>query len=146
VVALQPARHQQHHGQGLDRQRADHRRAGHGRRAQPRLAVRTRRQRGVLLHAVGGILQRSLPERLEPSARRRRGRAVPLPRRLRARTHVAHTAAGVYGAAPAAKIIAVQVFHRSAATGRPTYWESDLTWALNTCTRCAPRTASPPRT
>lgn len=44
-------------------------------------------------------------------------------------THVAHTAAGYYGVAPGTRIIAVQVFHRDAA-GNPTYWESDLIWAL----------------
>jgi subtilisin len=45
-------------------------------------------------------------------------------------THVAHTAAGMYGVARNARIIAVQVFHRGA-NGSPTYWESDLVWALD---------------
>jgi subtilisin len=43
-------------------------------------------------------------------------------------THVAHTAAGTYGVASGSQIIAIQVFHRT--TGRPSYWESDLTFAL----------------
>ena len=46
-------------------------------------------------------------------------------------THVAHTAAGLYGVAPDARIIAVQIFHRHPTSGRPTYFESDLTWALS---------------
>lgn len=44
-------------------------------------------------------------------------------------THVAHTAAGQHGVAPGARIIAIQVFHRGP-TGQPTYWESDLVWAM----------------
>ncbi|MGC5169591.1 S8 family peptidase [Micromonospora sp. DT81.3] len=43
-------------------------------------------------------------------------------------THVAHTAAGTNGVAPAAKIMAIQVFHPGA-TGI-TYWDSDLIWAM----------------
>jgi subtilisin family serine protease len=45
-------------------------------------------------------------------------------------THVAHTAAGTWGVAPGAKVIAVQIFHRGG-NGKPTYYESDLTWALS---------------
>jgi subtilisin family serine protease len=43
-------------------------------------------------------------------------------------THVAHTAAGAYGVAPGAKIIAVQVFHWTA--DGPRTYDSDLTWGL----------------
>lgn len=45
-------------------------------------------------------------------------------------THVAHTAAGTYGVAPSAKIVAVQVF-QAGPTGRPAYWESSLVLALH---------------
>jgi subtilisin family serine protease len=44
-------------------------------------------------------------------------------------THVAGTAAGYYGVADSASIIAIQVFHRSS-TGVPTYNDADLTWAM----------------
>jgi hypothetical protein len=44
-------------------------------------------------------------------------------------THVAHTAAGTWGVASGAKIMAIQVFHQGA-SGDPTYWESDVIWAL----------------
>lgn len=45
-------------------------------------------------------------------------------------THVAHTAAGAYGVARGASIVAVQVFHRGP-NGEATYYESDLVWGLN---------------
>ncbi len=49
-------------------------------------------------------------------------------------THTAHTAAGLYGVAPGAKIIAVQVFHYEPATATslagPRVWDSDLVWAM----------------
>lgn len=49
-------------------------------------------------------------------------------------THVAHTAAGTYGVASGAKVIAIQVFHYEPAQGTspagPRVWDSDLTWAL----------------
>lgn len=45
-------------------------------------------------------------------------------------THVAHTAAGTWGVAPAAGIVAIQVFHRDPATGSPSWSESDLYAAL----------------
>ncbi len=49
-------------------------------------------------------------------------------------THVAHTAAGMYGVASGAKLIAIQVFHYEPAQGTspagPRVWDSDLTWAL----------------
>jgi subtilisin family serine protease len=43
-------------------------------------------------------------------------------------THVAHTAAGKYGVAPGANIIAVQVFHHT--SQGPMVYDSDLTWGL----------------
>jgi subtilisin family serine protease len=46
-------------------------------------------------------------------------------------THTAHTAAGAYGVASGASIVAVQIFHCCGGTGRPTYFESDLVWALS---------------
>jgi subtilisin family serine protease len=45
-------------------------------------------------------------------------------------THVAATAAGTYGVARRANLIAVQVFHRDPATGEPRVWSSDLLWGL----------------
>ena len=45
-------------------------------------------------------------------------------------THVAATAAGTYGVARRANLIAVQVFHRDPATGEPRAWSSDLLWGL----------------
>ena len=49
-------------------------------------------------------------------------------------THVAHTAAGMYGVASGAKIIAIQVFHYEPAQGTspagPRVYDSDLTWAM----------------
>jgi len=45
-------------------------------------------------------------------------------------THVAHTAAGVNGVASGANLMAIQIFHCCLADGRPTYYESDLVWAL----------------
>ena len=44
-------------------------------------------------------------------------------------THVAHTAAGTWGVASGAEIMAVQVFHRGT-SGKPTYFESDVIWGL----------------
>ena len=44
-------------------------------------------------------------------------------------THVAHTAAGAYGVAPGAKVIAVQIFHWNGA--KITYWESDILYAMS---------------
>jgi subtilisin family serine protease len=46
-------------------------------------------------------------------------------------THTAHTAAGLYGVASGANIAAVQIFHCCGSSGRPTYFESDLVWALS---------------
>lgn len=43
-------------------------------------------------------------------------------------THVAHTAAGAYGVAPGARVIAVQVFHPT--SKGPSAWDSDITWGL----------------
>ena len=43
-------------------------------------------------------------------------------------THVAHTAAGRYGVAPGAQVIAVQVFHPT--SDGPRVFDSDLTWGL----------------
>jgi subtilisin family serine protease len=49
-------------------------------------------------------------------------------------THVAHTAAGQYGVASGAKVIAIQVFHYEPAQGQsaagPRVYDSDLTWAM----------------
>jgi subtilisin len=45
-------------------------------------------------------------------------------------THVASTAAGIYGVARSASIMPVQVFYRHPSSGKPTYAESDLLWAL----------------
>jgi subtilisin len=45
-------------------------------------------------------------------------------------THVAGTAAGIYGVARNANIIAVDVFHRDAATGAVLSYESDQLWGL----------------
>lgn len=44
-------------------------------------------------------------------------------------THVAHTAAGTWGVASGAQLMAIQIFHRGA-NGAPTYWESDVIWGL----------------
>ncbi|MEO8106800.1 MAG: S8 family serine peptidase [Actinomycetes bacterium] len=49
-------------------------------------------------------------------------------------THVAHTAAGAYGVASGAKIIAINAAHRGVdAKGNPAplFYYSDMTWALN---------------
>lgn len=43
-------------------------------------------------------------------------------------THVAHTAVGANGVAPAARLIAVQVFHPT--SKGPQTWDSDITWGL----------------
>jgi subtilisin family serine protease len=45
-------------------------------------------------------------------------------------THTAHTAAGRWGVAPGATVIAAQVFHRHS-DGTPAYFESDVVWSLN---------------
>ena len=48
-------------------------------------------------------------------------------------THVAHTAAGKYGVAKGAKVIAINVFHYEDNNGRPSTrsWTSDQIWALS---------------
>ena len=49
-------------------------------------------------------------------------------------THVAHTAAGQYGVAPAARIIAVNASHRGTdknGNAAPYYYYSDIVWGLN---------------
>lgn len=46
-------------------------------------------------------------------------------------THVAHTAAGEFGVARRARILAVQIFHPLPQTGEPTYFESDLLRGLD---------------
>ena len=45
-------------------------------------------------------------------------------------THVAGIAAGTNGVASSANIIGIQIFHKHPTTGRPTYYESDVMWAL----------------
>jgi len=45
-------------------------------------------------------------------------------------THVAGTAAGIYGVARYASIMPVQVFYQHPTSGTPTYAESDVLWAM----------------
>jgi subtilisin family serine protease len=45
-------------------------------------------------------------------------------------THVASTAAGIYGVARSASIMPIQVFYEHPYDGTPTYAESDLLWAM----------------
>ena len=45
-------------------------------------------------------------------------------------THTAATAAGANGVARKANIIAVQIFHRDPASGKPLTWSSDQLWGL----------------
>lgn len=45
-------------------------------------------------------------------------------------THVAGIAAGTNGVASSANIIGIQIFHKHPTTGQPTYYESDVMWAL----------------